>query len=110
VAEEEPRQIPPREREILHRIGRLHNFFWLLVAGALVAPLPIAIVMPPLAAAYVGFILALGALMCAIAASRAACPRCGGMFHSRGTGLAEFRSGRCQSCGANCRNPDEPPR
>jgi hypothetical protein len=110
LAENEPEQIPAREREILHRISRLHQVFWLLVAGALVAPVPVAVVMPPFAAAYLGLILALGALFCAVAASRAACPRCGSMFHSRGTGLAEFRSGRCQNCKTSCRNPDEPPR
>jgi hypothetical protein len=109
LAENQPEQVPTREREILRRINRLHQVFWLLVAGALVAPLPVAIVMPPGMAAYLGLVLALSALFCAVAASRATCPRCGSMFHSRGTGLAEFRSGRCQQCGANCRNPDEPP-
>lgn len=110
MAQDEPDRIPPREREILRRINRLHQVFWLLVAGALVAPIAIAVEMPAFVAAYLGLILALGATFCAVAASRATCPRCGSMFHSRGTGLAEFRSGRCQNCGANCRNPDEPNR
>jgi hypothetical protein len=110
LPENEPDEIPAREREILRRLNRLHQVFWLLVAGALVAPVPVAIVMPPYLAAYLGLILALSALFCAVAASRATCPRCGSLFHSRGTGLAEFRSGRCQNCKTSCRNPDEPPR
>jgi hypothetical protein len=110
LAPDEQDQIPAREREILRRLNRLHQVFWLLVAGALVAPVPVAVVMPPAIAAYLGLILALSALLCAVAASRATCPRCGSMFHSRGTGLAEFRSGRCQNCKTSCRNPDEPPR
>jgi hypothetical protein len=109
LAENEPDEISAREREILRRINWLHQVFWLLVAGALVAPLPVAIVMPPFFAAYLGLILALGALFCAVAALRATCPRCGSLFHSRGAGLAEFRSGRCQQCATSCRNPDEPP-
>lgn len=108
MADSEPDLIPPREREILRRISRLHQLFWLLVAGALIAPVAIAIEMPAFAAVYVGLVLALGAMFCAVAASRLTCPRCGSMFHSRGTGLAEFRTGRCRNCGANCRNPDEP--
>ncbi len=110
MAENQPEEIPAREREILRRISRLHQVFWLLVAGALVAPLPVAIVMPAGTAAYLGMVLALSALFCAVAASRATCPRCGSLFHSRGTGLAEFRSGRCQNCRTSCRNPDESPR
>jgi hypothetical protein len=107
LADDEQNQLTEREREILGRINRLHHLFWTLVAGALVAPVPVAIVMPPSAAAYLGLALALGALACAVAASFATCPLCGSLFHSRGTGLAEFRSGRCQKCGANCRNPDQ---
>jgi hypothetical protein len=107
LPDDEQNQLTDREREILRRINRLHQLFWIMLAGALVAPVPIAIVMPASTAAYLGLVLSLGALACVVAASYATCPVCGSLFHSRGTGLAEFRSGRCQKCGASCRNPDE---
>jgi hypothetical protein len=110
LAQDQPDEIPAREREILRRLNRLHQVFWLLVAGALVAPVPVAMVLPAGMAAYLGMVLALSALFCAVAASRATCPRCGSLFHSRGTGLAEFLSGRCQNCRTSCRNPDQPAR
>jgi len=94
-----------RQREILHRIHRLHQCFWVFAAGAVIAPLAVGELWPGPAASRVMVAMVLAAIVCAGAGSFTVCPRCLRLFHSFGS----FIGDRCQVCGLSCRNPDHSP-